>query len=105
MSDLIKELDELLNKYDLTIYDAMAIYKRQHEESFRTTQYYEDEHAVWTYFVSGQRNPCGCGSNCYHHEYDRRDGKIYGVCNACDTDIYIINEGCEEEELEIGIWK
>ena len=39
-----------------------------------------------TYFTSGQRNPCGCGSNCYHYEFDGEN--IYGVCNACGRDIY-----------------
>ena len=69
------------------------------------TQYYEDGKTVWTYFVPGERNPCGCGSNCYHHKYDRRDGKIYGVCNACDKDIYIIDKKYKNQRLEIGVWK
>jgi len=38
------------------------------------------------FWIKGERNPCGCGSNCFHEEYD---GKIlYGVCNACKSDIY-----------------
>ena len=53
--------------------------------------------------LKGENNPCGCGSNCYHDEYDGK--KIYGVCNACDTDIYELKDEYVEEKLKEGIWK
>ena len=74
------------------------------EENKRKIQYYNDiENRQWCYFVGGKSNPCGCGSNCYHHEYD---GKImYGVCNGCNRDIYEIKREYVEEELSNGVWK
>lgn len=49
------------------------------------------------FFRKGVRNPCGCGSNCFHKEDD--GVTTYGVCNACKQDIY------EYEERDIsGEW-
>lgn len=43
---------------------------------------------IKNYWINGEKNPCGCGSHVYHCE---TDGHIlYGVCNACYTDIYYI---------------
>lgn len=69
----------------------------------RKIQYYDSGKQYHTYMVGGDRNPCGCGSNCYHLEYDGE--KIYGVCNACDTDIYEIKDEYVKEKLNQGIWK
>ena len=69
----------------------------------RKVQYYEDSNNIWCYYSSDSLNPCGCGSNCYHYEFDGK--KIYGVCNACDTDIYEVKDEYVEEKLQQGIWK
>ena len=69
----------------------------------RKIQYYDNGKQYHTYYVKGENNPCGCGSNCYHYEYDGK--KIYGVCNACDTDIYELKDEYVEEILKEGIWK
>lgn len=63
----------------------------------------DGEQNVWTYYVAKQANPCGCGSNCYHYEFDGKD--IFGVCNACHEDVYQIKEEFIEEYLERGVWK
>lgn len=42
---------------------------------------------IETFFVKGEMNPCGCGSNCFHKEDDGY--KTYGVCNSCGKDIYL----------------
>jgi hypothetical protein len=69
----------------------------------RMKQYYlDDRDSIHTYFTH-DRNPCGCGSNCYHKEYDPDDEKVYGVCNACNMDIYEYED--TEEVLGEGIWK
>lgn len=49
-------------------------------------------------------NPCECGSNCYHHEMDRVTKSIYGVCNCCGEDIYIMKEEAAVEERSKGTW-
>lgn len=72
-------------------------------ERKRVKQYYVDSENVWSYFDGERRNPCGCGSNCYHYEYDGE--KIYEVCNACKTDLYEMKSEYVEEELERGVWK
>ena len=69
----------------------------------RKFQYYDDGEYYHNYLVNGENNPCGCGSNVYHLEYDGK--KIYGVCNACNTDIYEYKDEYIEEELKQGIWK
>lgn len=69
----------------------------------RKIQYYDSRKQYHTYMVEGERNPCGCGSNCYHLEYDGE--KIYGVCNGCNTDIYEIKDEYVKEKLNQGIWK
>lgn len=69
----------------------------------RKIQYYDNGKQYHTYMVGGDRNPCGCGSNCYHYEFDGK--KIYGVCNACGTDIYEMKNEFVKEKLNQGIWK
>lgn len=73
----------------------------------RKIQYYENvKDGPWCYFISGKKNPCGCGSNCFHQEQDTETGNVYGVCNVCKRDIYQL-EGEEhiQEELSKGVWK
>ena len=91
-------------KYDdMTMSEFLKLFNENKIES-RKIQYYEDKpDNVWCYFVSGSNNPCGCGSNCYHHTYDGEE--IICVCNACKTDIYVIKDEYTEEELNKGIWK
>lgn len=69
----------------------------------RKIQYYDSGNQYHTYMAGRDRNPCGCGSNCYHLEYDGE--KIYGVCNACGIDIYEIKDEYVKEKLDQGIWK
>ena len=70
----------------------------------RKVQHHDNEkQQIWCYMVEGQSNPCGCGSNVYHMEYDGED--VYGVCNSCGKDIYAIDEDYRNELLKKGIWK
>lgn len=69
--------------------------------SNRKTQH--DEYGIKSYMVKGERNNCGCGSNCYHYQYDGED--VIGVCNACGKDIHIILDEYKEDYLSRGVWK
>ena len=69
----------------------------------RLIQRYTESRNPWCYY-SKENNPCGCGSNCYHLEYDRSDDKIYCVCNGCKSDIYEIKEEYIKENLDKGVW-
>ena len=104
IDNFVKELDELLSKYEITIYEAQKLYLDNHKKSRRLTQCYEDSNNIWCYYDGDENNPCGCGSNCYHYEYDLIDKKIYGVCNACGTDIYEVKEEYTDERLHTGQW-
>lgn len=104
MQELIKDLDNLLSKYGITINDAIRIHEEKQKHVRRLTQYHEDQKTLWQYFTGDRNNPCNCGSNCYHLEYNKIDNKIYGVCNACDTDIYEIRDEYIGEELQTGRW-
>lgn len=68
----------------------------------RKIQCYDESKDIWCYYDGKNRNPCGCGSNCYHYEYDGE--KIYGVCNACKADIYEMKPEYVEEKLKQGVW-
>ncbi|AJD29065.1 hypothetical protein FDE98_19715 [Clostridium sporogenes] len=47
------------------------------------------------FWFKGKRNPCGCGSNIFHEEL-LINGKVIGVCNACNEGIYEFNYTKEE---------
>ena len=104
MDELVKEVEDLLSKYGITIYEAMRIYEKSQKQTRRLTQCYEDSENMWQYFDGDENNPCGCGSNCYHYEYDRIGNKVYGVCNFCGTDIYEVREEYMDEKLHTGKW-
>lgn len=104
MDKLVREIDDLLSKYGVDIYKAIKIYKEKSSQVKRLTQCYKDSENIWQYYDAIKNNPCECGSNCYHYEYDRIDNKIYGVCNACGTDIYEVREEYMNEKLQIGKW-
>jgi len=55
---------------------------------------------VVTFMVPGERNPCGCGSNCFHQQYDVDEDITYGVCNACRIDIYTYKKSADPTKVE-----
>lgn len=70
----------------------------------RTAQFHLDSPAtIWSYFIPKTKNPCGCGSNCYHYEHDGK--RVIGVCNACGKDIYEVKEEFADSYLLEGVWK
>lgn len=86
MTNLIKEID-----------------KKDQMRTKRLIQCHEDCKTMWQYY-NKERNPCECGSNCFHYEYDRINNVIYGVCNCCNTDIYVVKDEYFEEKLHTGEW-
>lgn len=54
---------------------------------------------IESFIIKGERNPCGCGSNCFHKE--NTDIATYGVCNSCGSDIYRYNEKEEFKEQRL----
>lgn len=82
---------------------ARAAIKDNHKPQ-RLIQCHADSKNMWQYYNSDEFNPCGCESNCFHYEYDKASNKIYGVCNACHTDIYEVKEDFVSEMLKKGIW-
>lgn len=70
----------------------------------RTAQFYSDDSdLMWSNYIPKMRNPCGCGANCFHYEYD--GSRMIGVCNGCDADIYLVEKVFIAENLQTGIWK
>ena len=57
---------------------------------------------VKTFFQS-KGNHCGCGSNCYHYEYDGTD--VYIVCNGCYSDLYSVKPEYRQEYIDNNEWK
>lgn len=68
----------------------------------RLIQYKND--GYWTYWIRGEDNPCNCGANCFHKEYDINLNKIFCVCNSCKCDIYTVKDEFIEEELKEEKW-
>lgn len=66
--------------------------------------HYNDEGITYTNFTLGSKNPCGCDSNCYHYEFDTRSNKVYGVCNACGKDIYVVDDMEKNKDIFQGTW-
>lgn len=62
------------------------------------------ENGVWyhSYVIDGGStyNPCGCGSNVYHLEYDGKT--IFGVCNVCEKDIYEVKQSRAQDLFQIA---
>lgn len=61
----------------------------------RKIQYHKDSGHIWEYFVKDLY--CECGCNVFHQEYDGEN--IYGVCNACQFDKYMIQPQYINDEL------
>lgn len=59
------------------------------------------DNEIESFFIKGQRNPCGCGSNLYHQVYNGEH--LYGVCNACKRYIYEIEY--DEEYIKNSEWR
>lgn len=104
MEGLVKELEDLLSKYGITLQEAARIYEKHQKQSKRLIQCHKDTENPWQYYTGEGKNPCGCGSNCFHYEYDKVLNKIYGVCNCCNTDIYEVKEEYIKEKLSTGKW-
>lgn len=64
----------------------------------------DEDGDIKSYFIRDEINPCGCGSNCYHHQYDKKSDIIYCVCNACNLDIYTIKKQYKDETLNKDRW-
>ena len=56
---------------------------------------------IESFWYKGEMNPCHCGSNLFHEEYDGNN--LYGVCNACNRDLYIFR--FDEEYINNSKWK
>lgn len=56
---------------------------------------------IYEFFIRGEH--CLCGANVMHYEYDGE--KMYGVCNACQDDVFIVKPEYAKELLGEGIWK
>ena len=97
MSDiesLAKQIVDLADKHSIPLNEVIDML-HEHVQNIekerlkpkkkkRKIQYYNDEsRGIWTYMVKGESNPCGCGSNCYHKEYEPESETLFCVCNAC----------------------
>lgn len=95
--------EALHNAYNFGYYDAAFEWsKRYKNPKPRKIQRYPDTKNVWTYYDPEMKNPCNCGSNCYHYEYDGQ--RVIGVCNACERDIYEVKSEYVQEYLDKGVW-
>lgn len=73
------------------------------EEEPKILKQYDEKGNLENYWVRGEKNPCGCGSNLFHYQYD--GDTIVCVCNSCKAEIYTIKDEYKEEELKKGVWK
>lgn len=79
------------NIYDNEFEDTLSITCHKYENKLNKRIVEVDEDGdIKSYMVKGERNPCGCGSNVYQQQ-NYKDN-TYGVCNACNQDIYEYKE-------------
>lgn len=57
MDELVKEVEDLLSKYGITIYEAIRIYEKSQKQTRRLTQCYEDSENMWQYYDGQENNP------------------------------------------------
>ena len=67
----------------------------------RLVQMLDNGETVESYLYIGG-NPCGCGSNCYHLEYDGNE--MFTKCNACGIEFGTIKPEYIAEMLNKGKW-
>ena len=64
----------------------------------------EPPHHITSFFNKEVRfNPCMCGSNCTHYEYDGTT--VYQVCNSCSADLSYVKPEYTQKYLEKGVWR
>ena len=77
-----------------------------------TKKYYSDNpDKVHNYWIEGKRNPCGCGSNLFHYEYDGTDVSGRGVgmdvvrtkIEALNGSIEVLTEKDKGTEIKIKL--
>ena len=75
-------------------------------------KYYSDSpDKVHNYWIEGKRNPCGCGSNLFHYEYDGTDVSGRGVgmdvvrtkIEALNGSIEVLTEKDKGTEIKIKL--
>lgn len=99
--NFIKDFKKLLAKYNISVEEALKLIN---DSNKRLVRHYENTNNFWTSYLSDSINPCKCGSNCFHYEYDKNKDTIYGVCNGCNSDIYEVKKSYNELLLSHGNW-
>ena len=99
--NFVDEFKELLIKYNISNEEAIKLINNSNK---RLIRHYEDTNNLWTSYISDTFSPCGCGSNCFHYEYDKNKDTIYGVCNGCNSDIYEVKLSYKDLILSQGNW-
>lgn len=95
--NLKEELDKVPDKNEkLKIVNDLMSYLKILS---KRTKLYLGNGQLRTYMAEeGKTNPCGCGSNCFHYEFD--GNWVIGVCNCCGKDIYTKKKPYDEEFLK-----
>lgn len=70
----------------------------------RVMQYNEETNTLQNYIPESKITPCHC-DNMFHYEYDLFYNKMYGVCNICDQDIFVMKDEYVPQLLHEGIWR
>lgn len=64
---------------------------------------YYPQGILWQYLCNKEHACSKCGSNVYHHEYDGEN--IWGICNSCGNEMYMLKEEFVKSDLAEGEWK
>lgn len=110
VSEIVYHIDTLVSRYNIPLESIIELYFRVNKTKTaekhilpRKKQYTKDGHIHNRKDKDGL-NPCGCGSHSYHYEYDQLEKDVYGVCNDCGEDIYIVIPEKKAKVIREGKW-
>ena len=99
--NFIDDFKKLLAKYNISVEEAIKLINNINK---RLVRHHENTNNLWTIYNAESSNSCGCGSNCFHYEYDRNKDTIYAVCNGCNFDINEVKKSYNKLLLSKGNW-
>ena len=77
---------------------------RKTDSPHRKIMYHKDRDSIICSVLNTDK--CECGCNVVHLEYDEKVNAIFGICNACKKEVYIVeSEDAKEMLMSKGTWK
>lgn len=109
LKDQVKYVNTGVERHYICLEDLLSLLnetpksKPVHSE-LRVMQYNKETNRLQNYISESRTTPCHCDSM-FHYEYDVFYNKMYGVCNICNQDIFVVKDKYVPQLLHTGIWR